>query len=101
MYRLKIDEYKILLESYQMCLGIYFPDLRIECFETKFVINEFSLQYADIAGILIVDAHLIIKMGNCYCIHLPIRENAKCFVQTHPKNNKHSLFTLWGNNING
>ncbi len=99
MYRLKTEEYKALLESYKMCLQMYFPDLKIQCFETEFVINECVLQYIDIAGVIATDVYLIIKMKNCIHIHLPIKEGAHYYTQSFPGNDKQSLFTLWGDDI--
>ena len=97
MYRLKVEEYKLLLESYQTCLGIYFPDLKIECFESEFVINEQCLQYIDIVGILVANAYLIIKMKNRYHIHLPIQQNAEYYAQKHSKSDEQMLFMIWNN----
>jgi len=76
MYRLSIEEYKSLLKSYQESFSMYFPDLKMECLETTFSINEQDLQYTDITGILITDVHLLVEMGNSCRIHLPISENA-------------------------
>jgi len=94
MYRLDSKEYKVLLESYQTCLARFFPDMKMECLTETFMIDDRNLPYNDIAGVLVIDSHLIVEIKDSYLLYLPICENGEYCVRKFSAEDQQALLNL-------
>ncbi len=93
---LKVDEYKVLLESYEECFGRFISQVHLNCAKGQFEINGQELHYENITGMSVTRTHFIIEMENYYYICLPISENAGYYIG---KVNFFPLFDLWSTDV--
>lgn len=99
MYRLSSNEYKVLLESYQECLGSFFPDMKMECLAETFMVDDRNLPYNDIAGVIVTDSHMIVELKDSYRFYFPINENGEYYVRKPSAENRQVLFDLQEKNM--